>query len=77
MVKQLAHNVIDALRAQPLALALVIINLMFLIGFGFALREVGQAIERRDNVIARLANCADGKRGGLNDQTGTDRAAAL
>ncbi len=61
MVKQIAINVVDALRSQPLALALVVINLMFLTGFGYIFREVSNSIERRDQVIAQLANCVGDK----------------
>lgn len=56
MVKRIAVNVIDALRSQPLALALVVINLLFLFGFAFMLREIAQAVARKDALLAEIAS---------------------
>jgi hypothetical protein len=50
-MKQLANNLIDALKAQPLALALVATNLAFLIGISIA-------VARKDALLAELVkNC--------------------
>jgi p-aminobenzoyl-glutamate transporter AbgT len=56
-MKQLADNLIDAMRGNPLALALVVVNLLFLLAFGYIFREISNSIERRDKVIAQLADC--------------------
>jgi hypothetical protein len=44
----------DALKGQPVILALVLLNAIFLIAFALLLREVGQNIARRDAAIAEL-----------------------
>jgi hypothetical protein len=48
-----ARMLIGALRSQPLALALVVINIIVLAGFAFTLREISKSIERKDALIAR------------------------
>ncbi|MCA1419507.1 hypothetical protein [Bradyrhizobium sp. BRP23] len=48
-------DVIEGLRGQPLALALVVINLLFLSGFAFMLREIAQAVARKDALLAEIA----------------------
>ena len=58
MVRQIAENVVDALRTQPFALALVVLNVLVLIGFAYTLREVGKGIERKDALVAEfIRNC--------------------
>jgi hypothetical protein len=52
-MRQIANHLIDVLEKQPLALALVVINLLFLIAFFWMLREIDQAVERRDVMIER------------------------
>jgi hypothetical protein len=54
MVKQIANNVIESLRHQPFALALVILNVAFLIGFAFMFREIAQSVERKDALVVEL-----------------------
>jgi hypothetical protein len=44
---------LEHLKAQPMVLALVLINIIFLIAITFILREVSQGIERRDAMIER------------------------
>ncbi|WLA75047.1 hypothetical protein QIH77_07570 [Bradyrhizobium diazoefficiens] len=59
MLKQggkVASEAVAALRSQPLALALVVVNLLFLIGFAFMLREIAQAVERKDALLAEIAS---------------------
>lgn len=56
MVRQLANNIVESLRAQPLVLALVLINVIVLAGFAFTLHEVGKSIARKD---AMLQSCID------------------
>lgn len=55
-MRKLAPHIIDALRSQPLALALVVINLLFLTGFAFMLREIAQAVARKDALLAEIAS---------------------
>ena len=59
MVMQLANSLITSLREAPLALALVVINLIFLISFTLTLREISQAAERKDALFTELMqrNC--------------------
>ena len=49
----IASKVIDSMRATPFVLALLILNVVVLCGFAFALHEVGNAIERRDNILEK------------------------
>jgi hypothetical protein len=53
MVKQLASNVIDSLRSTPMALAVIVLNTIFLIMLVFVLREIAKSIERKDAMIER------------------------
>lgn len=53
-MKQLATNVIEAMRSQPLGIALVVISLMWMLWGGFVMREIGNAVERRDAIIQQL-----------------------
>ncbi|WP_271591532.1 hypothetical protein [Bradyrhizobium sp. CCBAU 65884] len=53
-MKQLATNIVESLRGEPLALVLVLVNVTVLAGFAFTLHEVGKSIERKD---ALLQNC--------------------
>ncbi|MEY9364771.1 hypothetical protein ABH994_007492 [Bradyrhizobium yuanmingense] len=55
-MRNLATRTVEALRSQPLALALVVVNLLFLIGFAFMLREIAQAVERKDALLAEIAS---------------------
>ncbi|MFK4534269.1 hypothetical protein ABIA00_002452 [Bradyrhizobium ottawaense] len=55
-MRKAASAVAESLRSQPLALALVVINLLFLIGFAFMLREIAQAVERKDALLAEIAS---------------------
>jgi hypothetical protein len=49
----LAKQVIETMRATPFVLALLVINVVVLIGFTFTLYQVGNAIERRDKILER------------------------
>ncbi|MGX1163741.1 hypothetical protein AB7M16_000007 [Bradyrhizobium sp. USDA 372] len=54
-----ARVIIDSLQAQPLALALVILNALFLAAFTLTLREISASAQRRDQVMMSLAEkCA-------------------
>jgi hypothetical protein len=48
-----AHKVIETMRATPFVLALLIINICVLAGFAMTLYQVGDAIERRDRILER------------------------
>lgn len=55
-MKKLAGDLIESLKAQPIILAFIMINLIFMVVIALVLREVGQAIERRDAIIERCLN---------------------
>ena len=48
----IGDNIINALRAHPWALALVVVNVLFL---SYIVHEVAASGERRDQLIAELA----------------------
>ena len=58
-MKQIAASVVEALRNQPLILALIIINVIVLAGFGYTLHQISKSIERKD---ALLQSCFEGRR---------------
>jgi ABC-type amino acid transport system permease subunit len=47
----LLSQVIENLRGTPFVMALRVINIIGLAGFAFTLREVGNAIERRNAIL--------------------------
>jgi hypothetical protein len=49
----IAHKVIDSMKAAPFVLALLVINIVVLVGFTFTLHEVSNAVERRDRILER------------------------
>ena len=53
-MKQLASNFIDAMRSQPLALTLVAINVLYLVGGVYVLKEVGGNNRDRDKMIVEM-----------------------
>ncbi|MCP1761933.1 hypothetical protein [Bradyrhizobium japonicum] len=55
-IGKLATGVAESLKGQPLALALVVINLLFLSGFAVMLREIAQAVERKDALLTLIAS---------------------
>jgi hypothetical protein len=58
-VGKVASTTVESLKSQPLALALVIINVLFLLGGLYALHDLAQAMrvrdERKDQLLAELA----------------------
>jgi hypothetical protein len=54
MVKQIVNSVITNLRDQPFALGLVVVNIAFLVGFGFLFSEVANSVERKDALVVQL-----------------------
>jgi hypothetical protein len=49
--QEIAKQVIESMSSTPFVLALVLINVMALSGFGYTMHEVSKAIERRDIMI--------------------------
>jgi hypothetical protein len=43
-----AKHVVESLRGTPFVMALVIINICALLGFGYVLHEIGNSMERRE-----------------------------
>jgi len=43
-----AAKVVESLRGTPFVMALVIINICALVGFGLVLNEIGNSMERRE-----------------------------
>jgi hypothetical protein len=59
MIRQLSRTLIEALREEPLALSLVVINSLFLLAGLYGLREIVQATERKDVLLTQLVErCA-------------------
>ena len=52
---KVASDVIDGLKAQPLALPLVVVNLLALGLVAFTLNEISKRSEARDGLIIKLA----------------------
>jgi len=48
-----AKQVVESLRGTPFVLALVILNIVALLGFGYVLHEVSNAMERREGLIEK------------------------
>lgn len=49
-----ARGIVESLKGHPLALVLVVVNVLFLAGGAYGLREISASAARRD---ALLANC--------------------
>lgn len=49
----LAHKVVDQMKATPFVLAILIVNITVLAGSAYTLHEVGAAIARRDTILER------------------------
>jgi hypothetical protein len=54
MILRVANTVVHDLRSQPLALALVVINVLFLIGGIYVLHDRAKSNDRKDALIATL-----------------------
>jgi hypothetical protein len=56
---KVATATVESLKSSPLALALIVINVLFLLGGLYALHDLAQAMrvreERKDNLLAQLA----------------------
>jgi hypothetical protein len=44
----IAKSVIDSLKTSPFLLALITINVIALVGFGFVINEISNSMERRE-----------------------------
>lgn len=57
-IGKVASTIIESLKGQPLALALVVVNLMFLVGGVYVLNDRRDSNVRKDALIADLVkNC--------------------
>lgn len=56
MTKEIAQQVMEQLRGTPFVMALLVINIIVLIGFALTLREVSQAMERREAIFKDCMN---------------------
>jgi hypothetical protein len=62
-LNRIASGILDGLKSQPLALALVIVNVLYLIAGTVLLREANTARERRtDLVTTMMQKCMDAPR---------------
>jgi hypothetical protein len=48
---EIAGKVLDGLKSSPFVLALVVINVMTLVGFGYTLHSISAAMERREPLL--------------------------
>jgi hypothetical protein len=51
---QVASGVVDALKQQPMALALVVINVLFLGAGGWFMGKIAERVEQRDGMIMQM-----------------------
>lgn len=59
-MRKIVTSIIDAMKSQPLALAVVIINVLFLVFGAWVLNEVGDAVRtHRDAQAMLLAQMTD------------------
>lgn len=56
MIKQLVRTIIDTLHDEPIALSLVIINVLFILAGLYGIREIVKATERKDALLAQLVD---------------------
>ena len=54
MILKLARSIADSMRTEPFALALVVVNIMWLVWGGNTVREIANAVERRDQIMTLL-----------------------
>lgn len=48
---EVAKHVVESLRSTPVILALLLLNMIMLVGFWYTLHSVANAMERRDTMI--------------------------
>ncbi|QOG23167.1 hypothetical protein [Bradyrhizobium sp. SEMIA] len=74
-MRRTARAIVASLQAQPRALALVILNVLFLASFMLMLREISASSQRRDQVMIRLVErCAAKEEGRSNSSYSQQRA---
>ena len=56
MVRETIQSLGHDLARQPVVLALVIVNVIFLAAGLYLLRDIGKAVERKDALLAQLIN---------------------
>jgi hypothetical protein len=61
VVKEIVNNAITSLRGQPLALALVVINLAFLVGLTLVFREISESTQRKDALVIEMLKQCGGR----------------
>ena len=55
---KVATSTVEALKSQPLALALIIVNVLFLAFMMFIIHSLKETTERKDALLSELArNC--------------------
>lgn len=65
---KVASGIVDTLKNQPLALALIVINVLFIAFVGFVIHGLADAEIRKDNLLADLArNCVVVQKGKANE----------
>jgi hypothetical protein len=58
-VSKVAISTIDALKAQPLLLVIVLVNVLSLLTAAYVLHEVSNATERKDQLLMEMVKqCA-------------------
>lgn len=55
-MEKVAAEVVGGLKGSPLALALVVINVMYLAAGGWFLSTVADRAEKRDDILVKLAS---------------------
>jgi len=55
MVREVATTVAHSLKDHPFALAIVVINVLFIVSAAWTLRNISHAAERRDALISQMA----------------------
>jgi hypothetical protein len=51
---KVASGTVDALKSQPLALALVIVNVLYLIAFGYVAHDVANRMQARNERFDKI-----------------------
>ena len=54
-ITAVASDVVDALKREPVSLALVALNLLFLVAFYFTITEISKSAARRDSLLSEVA----------------------